>query len=521
MIAPTSRATRFAQSDSRNAAAPAPETSIFANEVSSKRAAASRQARCSAPVAGDQRRPAHPLRPQRLVAGGRVRLEPVGALPARLLAEGGAELGQACVGRRDSQRPPGLSLVAGVAHVVVGRVDLDRARERVGPRAVRRAEAARVHLPDVERRHPLGDPLRDELAHPARAREPVRAEARGDPEAAHVGGAEDELVVGRERLGPVDQLHDVHPLESGDAADRVLEQRLEPLPVLGEQLAVEVRRDPVERPGGRVALVAAHDQPARLGAEVDEQRRVAHRRHVGRQAGRLRDEVLVRHRDQRHVDARERPELLREHAARVDDHLCLDRPLVGDHADDATALDGDLRDAGVREDLGPAAPRALGEREGELRGVDVAVRGEEGSAEHTLGGHRREQPLRLLRRDQLEREAERLRPAGLAGKLLEPFRGGREPERADLAPAGLEVDLGAERAVQLDRAHHHLRQRERAAQLSHEACRVEGRARGEVGAVDEDGVRPAELGQPVEDRAAPDPASDHDDSRPVSHPGRL
>ena len=321
--------------------------------------------------------------------------------------------------------------------------------------------------------------------------------------------------------GPLISLHDVHPLEVGDAADRVLEQRLEPLPVLGEELPVEVRRDPVERPRRRVALVAAHDQPARLRPEVDEQRGIAHRRHVGGEAGRLGDEVLVRHRDERHVDSRERAELLREHPARVDDHLGLDRALVGDDAEDAAALDRDLGDAGVGVDLGAAAPRALGEREGELRRVDVAVGGEEGRAEDALGRHRREEPLRLLRRDQLEGEAEGLRPAGLAGELLQPLRGGREPERADLAPAGLELDLGAEGPVQLDRAHHHLRERERAAQLPDEPGGVEGRARREVGAVDEDGVRPAELGQPVEDRAAPDPASDHDDPRPVPHRGRL
>ena len=34
--------------------APSPETSIFANDDSSKSAAVSRQARCSAPIAGDQ-----------------------------------------------------------------------------------------------------------------------------------------------------------------------------------------------------------------------------------------------------------------------------------------------------------------------------------------------------------------------------------------------------------------------------------------------------------------------------------
>ena len=60
VTAPTSRATRFAHMRSRKSAAPSPLTSIFANDVSSKSAAASRQARCSAPIAGDQRRPVQP-----------------------------------------------------------------------------------------------------------------------------------------------------------------------------------------------------------------------------------------------------------------------------------------------------------------------------------------------------------------------------------------------------------------------------------------------------------------------------
>ena len=42
-----------------------------------------------------------------------------------------------------------------------------------------------------------------------------------------------------------------------------------------QELAVEVGRDAVERPRRRVALVAAHAQPADLLAEVDEVVRVA------------------------------------------------------------------------------------------------------------------------------------------------------------------------------------------------------------------------------------------------------
>ena len=116
--------------------------------------------------------------------------------------------------------PPGLALVARVLDVVVGRVDLDGARERVGLARVGRAEAARVHLPDVQARHALDDPLGHEPPHAARAGEAVGAEARGHPEAADVGLAEDELTVRRERLGPVDELHDLGLLELGDAYER-------------------------------------------------------------------------------------------------------------------------------------------------------------------------------------------------------------------------------------------------------------------------------------------------------------
>ena len=267
----------------------------------------------------DRRRPElarPPARAQPLLAARRVRLEPVRALPAGLLAERRTELLQARIGRREAQRPARLALVPRVLDVVVRGVDLGRAGERVGAAPVGGAEAARVHVPDVEARRPLDDPLRDELPHPAGAGEAVGAEARGDPEAAHVGRPEDELAVGRERLRPVDQPHDLHLLERRHPAEGVLEQRLEAGPVLLEQLAVEIRRDPVERPRRRVALVAADDEAARLGPEVDEERRVAHRRHLERQPARPGDEVLVRHRHDRDVHAGERAELPREHPAR-------------------------------------------------------------------------------------------------------------------------------------------------------------------------------------------------------------
>ena len=213
----------------------------------------------------------------------------------------------------------------------------------------------------------------------------------------------------------------------------------------------------------------------------------------------------------------ERAELLREHPAGVDDDVSLDLALVGGDAGDAASLDVDRRHAGVRRDLGAALPRTRGERERELRGVDVAVGRQIRGAENAVGGHRREELLRLGGGDQLERQAERLCPAGLPRDLLDPLRRRRETKRADLAPARLEPDLLADRAVEIDARHHHLRQRERAAQLADEPCGVERRARRQVGALDEDHVVPAEAREPVEDRAAADAAADHHRSRPGSH----
>src|SRR5947209_4431605 len=331
--------------------------------------------------------------------------------------------------RKSAAPGPAASIVARVLHVVVRRVDLERARERVLAARVVAAEAARVQLPHVEARHPLDEPLRDELAHPARAREPVGAEARRDPEAAHVGGAEDELAVGREGLRAVDETDDLHVAERGDADERVLHQLLEARPVLLEQPAVEVGRDAVEAPRRGPALVAAHHEPARLAAEVDEERRVAHRRHVERHARGPGDQVLVRHRDDRDDHSRERSDLAGEYAARIHDELRLDVALVGLDGGDAIALDADAGDARPCGDLGATAARALRERERELARVDVAVRREVRGAEDAVDRHRREKALRVLRRDELQPKAERLHPAGLAGEPRPALPPRRRPER--------------------------------------------------------------------------------------------
>src|SRR2546421_13088727 len=91
-----------------------------------------------------------------LVGSGRgsrsVDLEPVGTLPSGFLAEARSQLLEARIGGGEAQRPAGLPLLVGIVEVVIGGVDLDRPCQGVGAAAIGRAEAPKVHLPEIERR---------------------------------------------------------------------------------------------------------------------------------------------------------------------------------------------------------------------------------------------------------------------------------------------------------------------------------------------------------------------------------
>src|SRR5207244_5616744 len=149
-------------------------------------------------------------------------LEPIGSFPSGCLAGGRAERGQARIGGREPKRPSGLTFLVRIVNVIVSRVNLDRANERVVPLPIGVTEAPQVHLPEVEARLAVDDPFRHRLAHPTGTRDPVGTEAGRDKEPAHARLAEDELVVGREGLRSINQLDHVAVLERGDALDGVL-----------------------------------------------------------------------------------------------------------------------------------------------------------------------------------------------------------------------------------------------------------------------------------------------------------
>ena len=169
----------------------------------------------------------------------------------------------AAVRGRRLQRPPGAPFVVRVHDVVVRAVDLVGAGEAVPAAAVLRSEASHVHLPQVHRRLPPDDPLGHHLADTAGAGDAVGTEAGGDEEPGDLALAEDELTVGRERLGPVDELDHVgvderrHDLLSG------LGDRREPVPVGIEERVVERRWDVAVEAPRRRGCARSHRRSSR------------------------------------------------------------------------------------------------------------------------------------------------------------------------------------------------------------------------------------------------------------------
>ena len=222
------------------------------------------------------------------------------------------------------------------------------------------------------------------------------------------------------------------------------------------------------------------------------------------------------HRDDRDRHARQPADLRREHPAGIDDDVGRDRlapaAVLDLDAGHPSAIRDDRNDPGVGPDLRAALPGARGQGLGQAGRIEPAVGREPDGPEDAVGRHEREAVARLRGRNQLQRQPERPRPADLALELLEAGLGRRQPERPDLVPRGIDAGLVAKAPVQVGAVHHHLGQGHGAAQLANEAGRVERRARGQLGPVDQDDVAPAKLGEVVGDRRPADAAPD--DHRP-------
>ena len=86
----------------------------------------------------------------------------------------------------------------------------------------------------------------------------------------------------------------------------------------------------------------------------------------------------------------------------------------------------------LRYDLGAAVARALGERLGEVGGLDIAVVGMLDRADDAVGLAERPDLLDLLGRQDVDLDADRLGDAGIVHELVPAVLGAGEADVGDL-----------------------------------------------------------------------------------------
>ena len=230
----------------------------------------------------------------------------------------------------------------------------------------------------------------------------------------------------------------------------------------------------------------------------------------------LGEDVLVRHRQNRQLQADHAPNLTTPKASRIDDMLAVNRVelFAGRGADRVhlpTAIGGSVHRAGPRVsvDLGAGLSGRLGVRVGYAGRVDVALVSVPHRADEILLVEDRMDLFGLSDRDQLGVHAE-VTALGVGGfqPVITLRCVGEHDAAGDVnatVPTGHLLDL----FVELDRVLLQLGDVRVTVERVHATGRMPGRSGGQFSALQQDNICPTVLRQVIENRRPHDAAADH------------
>ena len=181
-------------------------------------------------------------------------------------------------------------------------------------------------------------------------------------------------------------------------------------------------------------------------------------------------------------------------------------------AGDAAAGAGDGRHLDVLDDARAAHPRALGQREGDVAGIGLPVGGQVDAGDDAVGVEMRVHRGDLGRPERVHLDVEGPRHGREAEELLVPLGAQGHGHRAALPEAGGEAGLGFQPRVEVGGVFREAGAVLARLQLADEPGGVPGRAGGELLALQQHHVGPAELSQVVGDGTAGDASTNNDDA---------
>jgi len=211
-------------------------------------------------------------------------------------------------------------------------------------------------------------------------------------------------------------------------------------------------------------------------------------------------------------DAVEGAELPGPHAGAVDHELRLDVALVGGHTRSTAVLRGDARDHNLFNDLHALEPRSFGQGHRAVDGVDAPVLRQIETRLDVIDLGQREELLDLIRADLLDLVAEHPIEGCDPAVLFHAVRIRRQLDEANRLEAGAQPGLLLEAPIEIARVHAHLDRGLRGGTKGgHQARRVPGGAAGQMVALQQDDVRPTQVGQMVSHRRSNNATThDHD-----------
>ena len=444
--------------------------------------------------------------------------EPVGTLPATIGPEGGSRLHQRVIERRGLRFPSGRPLDLREVHRIFVAVGFDGlglgivVSDMVG-------EPARVHGPAVAFGFTLDNDLGQKLAGAAGLNDAEGKDA-GFKGVRHAGHLPDQRQpVRRVRNRPIDDARDPRRAEKRHAGAGILDIPFQPLQIVGIELEGEILGHRIGRIGPvRTAalLIGPEKQAVLLLAKIVGAVRVAKQRQLAvacRQFGdRLGDQILVRQRNAGHVATEHAANLVGTIAGGIDDIFAADVTLRR-RQDPFTVLATRAGDRTEPDHGGAVVTRALGKGLGQLRGVDVTVKGVPLTAIEIMRLEERIDLLHLGRRHFLKFNAHLASHALDMAELLHALARMRKPDGAGDVVIHRIVNQITELAIQAGRIALHLHHSPGADIVRAVAGGMPCRSGGQFVLFQKHDIRPAALGKMVENRGTDSTAANDDNPR--------